>query len=91
MDTSIEAAAMHVHRKDGSIMKFAEYKSGLYYFDTSPNFTSKNHDYLFLNTVADNKNRYTQAEIQGADRARALYKKISRPSEKTSLVSWRII
>jgi hypothetical protein len=30
MDTSVEAA-MNVHRKDGTIMKFKEYKSGLYY------------------------------------------------------------
>jgi hypothetical protein len=30
MDTSVEAA-VNVHRKDGTIMKFKEYKSGLYY------------------------------------------------------------
>ena len=33
MDTSVEAA-MHVHRADGTIMKFQEYRTGLYYFDT---------------------------------------------------------
>jgi hypothetical protein len=88
MDTSVEAA-MHVHRKDGTIMKFAEYTSGLYYYDVGAdsggftNDTSKTVDaYLFLNTVAGNKSRYTQREIEGADRARALYRKLGHPSEQ---------
>jgi Reverse transcriptase (RNA-dependent DNA polymerase)/Zinc knuckle len=85
MDTSLEAA-MHVHRKDGTIMTFKEYTSGLYFFDTGtpspPNTYSPGHDYLFLNTVAANKQRYTRHEIEGADKARALYRKIGRPSEK---------
>jgi hypothetical protein len=34
MDTSIEAA-MHVHRKDGTIMTFREYQTGLYYYDVA--------------------------------------------------------
>ena len=80
MDTSIEAA-MHVHKQDGTIMKFAEYTSGLYYFDTGPNFTNETCDYSFLNTVANNKRQYTLAEIQGADKARTLYRKIGRPAE----------
>jgi hypothetical protein len=33
MDTSVDAS-MDVHSRDGSIMKFQEYKSGLYYYDT---------------------------------------------------------
>jgi hypothetical protein len=77
MDTSIEPA-MTVHRKDGSCMKFSEYKSGLYYFDTAgPEPTNDTSfdvtNYLFLNTVAGNKQAYTRREIQGADRARKLY------------------
>jgi hypothetical protein len=49
MDTSLEAA-MTVHRQDGSHMKFTEYKSGLYYFDTATvtKLTSPSQDYLFL-------------------------------------------
>ena len=87
MDTSVEAA-MNVHRRDGSLMKFTEYKSGLYYFDTgapitnNTNSTSNSQDYLFLNTVEDNKRQYTRREIEGADKARDLYRKIGRPSEK---------
>jgi hypothetical protein len=77
MDTSVEPA-MTVHRKDGSRMKFSEYTSGLYYYDTAApeptNDTSFNvTNYLFLNTVAGNKQAYTRREIQGADRARKLY------------------
>jgi hypothetical protein len=78
---------MSVHRRGGSIMKFNEYKSGLYYFDTAapktPNSTSLDvNNYLFLNTVEQNKQAYTRREIEGADRPRELYKKIGRPSEK---------
>jgi hypothetical protein len=72
MDTSVEAA-MIVHRKDGSIMKFKEYKSGLYYYDAgkhkavASNTRDKNEDYIFLITVAGNKESFTQREIEAAN------------------------
>jgi hypothetical protein len=86
MDTSV-AAAMHVHRKDGTIMTFSEYESGLYYYDTCAHSTAANQSnptnaYLFLNTVAGNMAHYTQREIQGADTARELYRKLGHPSEQ---------
>jgi hypothetical protein len=86
MVTSVEAS-MDVHRRDGSIMKFREYKSGLYYYDTGQptapdKHSSSPNNYLFLNTVAENEATYTRREIEGADKARALYKKIGRPSEQ---------
>jgi hypothetical protein len=86
MDTSVEPA-MSVHQRDGSIMKFNEYKSNFYYSDTAapktPNSTSFDvNAYLFLNTIEQNKQACTRREIEGADRARELYKKIGRPSEK---------
>jgi hypothetical protein len=40
MDTSVEAT-MNVHRKDDTIMKFKEYKSGLYYYDTGGHKTTR--------------------------------------------------
>ena len=80
MDTSVEAA-MHVHRQDGTIMKFQEYRSGLYFYDAGSKFSNRVSNYLFLNTVAENKYSYTPREIQGADRARVLYRNIGRPSE----------
>jgi hypothetical protein len=86
MDTSVEAA-MLVHRTDGSIMKFQEFTSGLYYYDASAyshalTDTSQTDAYLFLNTVAGNKEHYTLREIKGADKARVLYRNIGHPSEK---------
>jgi hypothetical protein len=86
MDTSREGT-INVHRRDGSLMKFREYGSGLYSFDTQgsrapTNNTSSDENYLFLDTVASNKDQYTQREIDGADRAWLLYKKIGWPSEQ---------
>ncbi len=85
MDTETEPA-MLVHRKDGSIMKFQEFKLGLYYYDGachSPvTISTEQKAYLFLNTVAANKAEYTQREIQGVNKARDLYRKLGRPSEK---------
>jgi hypothetical protein len=87
MDTAVEAT-MNVHRQDGTIMQFKEYHSGLYYFDTAAQTSTTNidtstaTDYLFLHTVADNKRSYTRRKLEGADKARALYKKIGRPSEQ---------
>jgi hypothetical protein len=52
---------------------------------TIPTHTySPGHDYFFLNTVAANKQRYTtKHKIEGADtKARALYQKVGRSSEK---------
>jgi hypothetical protein len=90
MDTSVEAA-MNVYRQDGSIMKFKEYKSSLYYYDAAnhtdavnavPNPSRTNENYLFLLTVAGNKESFTRREVKGADKARALYHKIGNPSEQ---------
>ncbi len=83
IDTAAKAA-INVHRKDGSIMKFLECASGLYYFDTkvSNPLCGRYHGHVFLNTIAENKHMFAQREIDGADRARALYQKIGRPSER---------
>ena len=83
LDTAIEPS-LHAHRKDGSIMKFTEHSTGLYVFDSadSSNTTSQNVSaYTFISTVADNKKLFTRREIESADAARALYRKIARPSE----------
>jgi hypothetical protein len=78
MDTSVEAA-LCVHRSDGSIMKFIEYGLGLYYHDAAaavqPNSNENVIDY------ANNKAQFPRRKIEGADKARALYGKIGRPSQ----------
>jgi hypothetical protein len=85
MDTAVESA-MHVHRADGTLMTFQEYELGLYFYNaaySSPNASSKPKDaYLFLHTVAGNKATYTWHEIEGADQARDLYRKLGHPSEQ---------
>jgi len=85
MDTSAEAS-LCVHRSDGSIMQFIEYRSGLYYHDAAaavqPNSNENVIDYSFVSTVANNKAQFPRRETEGADKARALYQKIGRPSQQ---------
>jgi hypothetical protein len=78
MDTDVKAALL-VHRQDGSIMKFKEFRTGLYYFDASikRNLTSTSiTGYCFVQTVQQNKSMFHQREIEGADKARDLYAKL---------------
>ena len=82
-DSAIERA-FHVHRNDGSLMTFKESPAGLYYFDANTVINDTNQKvaaYSFVNTVAGNKQRFHRREIEGADRARELCKKIGHPSE----------
>jgi len=95
MDTSVEAC-MNVHRKDGSIMKFTEYRNGLYKFDVAArkpiNTSNKavtfysSPDFVFLETVEEHKRLYkrlyTRRVIEGANKARALYRKLVYPSQQ---------
>ena len=81
MDTDKEAA-MIVHRENGSTMKFVEFATGLYFYDTSAG-TSKSskstvNDYCFVETVAENKTMYTAREVKNTDRARKLYAKLKK-------------
>jgi hypothetical protein len=84
MDTSV-VNALHVHRTDGTIMTFKEYKSGLYYYDAAS--VSNDHSsaqvtaYMFINTVASLKAQYSRREIEGAEEARKLSRLIGDPTE----------
>jgi hypothetical protein len=86
MDTALEPC-MIVYQKDGTLMKFRQYTGGLYYYDAAPdslnrNQTRTNSDaYIFLNTVASNKQYFTTRKIAAANQAGSLYQKLSRPSE----------
>jgi hypothetical protein len=85
MDSSIENA-LHVHRKNGTIMTFKECKSGSCYYDAA----SKSNDHsseqveacFFLNAVAHNKAQHTWRKIEGAEKARKLQRLIGDPSEQ---------
>jgi hypothetical protein len=80
LDTA-SAPTMCVHRLDGSIMEFQEHPSGLYVF-VPPNDTNNSVTaYTMISTVAEQKKLFTRREVQAADAARDLYRKIGRPSE----------
>jgi hypothetical protein len=81
MDTSHEPALL-VHGIDGSVMKFVEHPSGLYIYKCTP--TKKHvtgYSYNMVSTVAKQKTMFSRREIQSADIAQELYRKIGRPSE----------
>jgi hypothetical protein len=83
MDSSVEAAIC-VHKSDGSIMKFLEHESRLYYHDTAAAVTTTSTpviDYSFLNTVDGNKRLFTRRQITQAETARRLYIDLDQPSE----------
>jgi hypothetical protein len=85
MDSNVEPA-LCVHLANGSVMKFSEYKTGLYYHDAAAAAPKTNVapviDYSFVTTVVDSKKRFTRREIEGANKARELSKKIGRPSQQ---------
>jgi hypothetical protein len=96
MDTDLQPA-FHVHTADGSgYTIFAEHVSGLYLHDactrisypttvaktTSPSIIG----YSYLQTVATNKLSYTKRQIDTADKARELYRKIGHPGPHVSLM-----
>ena len=86
MDTDKEPC-INVHRKDGTIMKFQQYGSGLYYYDASVNKRTNNTNedvstYCFVETVANNKKLFTRRELESAEQARQLYIKLGRPGQQ---------
>jgi hypothetical protein len=80
MDSSNEPS-INVHRFDGSIMKFVEHESGLYVYNCKNTTNTTVSNYTMVSTVATQKKMFTPREIASADEARALYRKIGRPSE----------
>ena len=84
MDSTVEAS-LAVHRSDGSIMKFMESNTGLYYYDCESKHNHSNHTlspYSFLNTVEKNKELFTRREIKGAESAITLRRRIGRPVQR---------
>lgn len=84
MDTAIEPTIV-VHKKNGGTMLFKEMSNDLYVHDTtSTNYSTSPsvNAYTLLSSVAENKKNFTRRQIEGADNARALYRKLGRPSEQ---------
>jgi hypothetical protein len=84
-DTNIEQA-IFVWRKDGSYIKFIRSPKGLYFHDVrwgkqQPNGpTVPIKAVTLLNTIAENKNSYSPADIEKADLAKRVYEMVGRPS-----------
>ena len=68
--------AFVVHKPDGSTKVFKESDRGLYYHDTAGSGT------VLVNTVANNKTRYTERDYSRAVLARQIQKIIGRPSTR---------
>ena len=75
IDMDIEPA-MNVHRLDNSVMKFKDYKSGLYYHDADGLNTTNEGNHTFLITVSENRTMFTKRQIENADKPKALFWKI---------------
>ena len=80
MDTSKEPA-INVHRKDGSIMSFVEHPSGLYVYQGNNLSDNNVTAYTLLSTVAEHRRNFSKRQVDDADAARALYRKLGRPDE----------
>ena len=85
MDSSKEKA-MLLHHK-GKVIKFKECVDGLYYWDSSSASHSESKDsitaYSFINTVANNRSRFTQHDhVKGAEKACEVQSIIAWPGDK---------
>jgi hypothetical protein len=97
MDTDV-SPAFHVHKLDGSgTTTFHEHASGLYLYDATTPLIAKpaNHSnsavvaYSCLQTVDQNKAKYTVRQVEAADKARTLYRLLGRPGHAKFLVALR--
>lgn len=83
---SDEQPAFPFHKADRTgVTTFTEHPSRLYLHDLSIQTATPDDDaimnaYLCLNTVSNNKSKYTKHQVQAADDARKLYHMLGRPS-----------
>ena len=78
---SSEKEGFVVTKPNGEQFNFTESSSGLHYLDTSNRNPSRGaHTTLVVNTVAENKKKYTNNDYLCARRARELQMIVGRPS-----------
>ena len=81
LDTARELAFL-VHVPNGPPLRFTEHSTGLYVYHPNDNDVRLPVTaYSYLQTVAANRSMFTRREVQGADKARELYRHIGRPSQ----------
>ena len=91
-DSNIENAFI-IERPNGDIRTFTQSDNGLFYMDvnkkagvTLTNITKETaNDVVLINTVAENKTKYTKRDYDNAMLARSIQKTIGRPSTATFL------
>ena len=83
MDTATQAAFL-VHLPDATVLRFVEHTNGLYLLSPSTNHSNRvpTPSYSCVTTVADNHGVFPHRELEGADRARQLYRTIGCPSQR---------
>jgi hypothetical protein len=80
---SMDSKQFLVHKGNGVVRKFKQSKNGLFYLDAKePNDEIGT---VLVNTVADNKIKYTNAAYKQATLARRLHNIIGRPSARAFL------
>lgn len=82
-DTAIEPG-IHVHVSDGVTLHFLPYKGNIYLLDP-PDYSKLNSAVSFYSCthiVANKRVNFTKRELEGADKARALYKAMRLPQYK---------
>jgi len=81
---SCEGNQFVVHRSDGTARTFNESKRGLCYLDVVKS-VQEEMDAVFINTVAENKSKYTETDYSKALLARKAQRRVGHPSLKTFL------
>ena len=73
-----------VHKDDGNHKYFTQSKNGLYYLSSSALVTREtDHGEMLVNTVEDNKSKYTNRDYSRAVLARKIQNIIGRPSTRS--------
>jgi hypothetical protein len=75
-DSNDEYFVVHRESEGKPNILFRMHPCGLHYFDP------KDQDFMFVSTVAENKKEFTKRQIQRAEVARSLYRKLRFPSMK---------
>ena len=81
IDTAVDPG-FYIHIRDGTTLKFLPYKKNIYLLDPVDycKLNTALTSYSCANVVAQNKVNFTRRELEGAERARALYKRMQKPA-----------
>ncbi len=81
-----EGSAFHLTKHDGTVRVFLQSPKGLYYIDTKEDHGEiEQTDVNLVNTVEDNRVKYSKRDYSKAVLARMVQKMIGRPSTRTFL------